>query len=58
VQFRTELFNAPNRPNFNALGTNLDTPAGFARIVGAGDGRIIQFGLKYLLTKTFSAGSN
>jgi len=48
LQFRTELFNALNRPNFNSPGTNVDAPAGFGRIVGAGDGRIIQFGLKYL----------
>jgi hypothetical protein len=48
VQFRTELLNALNRPNFNAPGTNLDSPAAFGRIVGAADGRIIQFGLKYL----------
>jgi len=47
VQFRTEMFNAFNRPNFAAPGTNLDTPAAFGRIVSAGDGRIIQFGLKY-----------
>ena len=48
VQFRTELFNAINRPNFSGPGTNVDTPASFGRIVSAGDGRIIQFGLKYL----------
>jgi len=47
LQFRTEMFNAFNRPNFSNPGTNLDTPAAFGRIVGAGDGRIIQFGLKY-----------
>jgi hypothetical protein len=48
LQFRTELFNALNRANFNAPATNVDTPASFGRIVAAGDGRIIQFGLKYL----------
>ncbi len=48
VQFRTELFNSFNRPNFNNPGVNVDTPAGFGRIVGAGDGRIIQLGLKYI----------
>jgi len=47
LQFRTEMFNAFNRPNFSNPGTNIDTPAAFGRIVGAGDGRIIQFGLKY-----------
>jgi hypothetical protein len=48
VQFRTEIFNLPNRPNFSNPGTNIDAPAAFGRITGAGDGRIIQFGLKYL----------
>lgn len=49
VQFRTELFNAFNRPNFAGPGTNPDTPGSFGRIQSAADGRIIQFGLKYLL---------
>ena len=48
VQFRTEIFNAPNRPNFSNPGVNVDSPGGFGRITSAGDGRIIQFGLKYL----------
>ncbi len=48
VQFRTEIFNALNRPNFSNPGANVDSPGGFGRIVSAGDGRIIQFGLKYL----------
>ncbi|HUQ94036.1 MAG TPA: TonB-dependent receptor [Bryobacteraceae bacterium] len=48
VQFRTELFNALNRPNFNAPGANPDAPANYGRITGAADGRIIQFGLKYI----------
>ena len=48
IQFRTEMFNAINRPNFSAPGTNVDAPASLGRIVSAGDGRIIQFGLKYL----------
>lgn len=48
VQFRTEMFNAFNRPNFNAPGTNPDTPGNYGRITGAADGRIIQFGLKYI----------
>jgi hypothetical protein len=47
VQFRTELFNALNRPNFSAPGTNVDAPASFGRITSADAGRIIQFGLKY-----------
>ncbi|MGH9675018.1 MAG: TonB-dependent receptor domain-containing protein [Bryobacteraceae bacterium] len=48
LQLRTELFNPFNRPNFSNPGTNVDAPASLGRIVGAGDGRIIQFGLKYL----------
>jgi hypothetical protein len=48
LQFRTEIFNLPNRPNFNNPGTNIDSPAAFGRITSAADGRIIQFGLKYL----------
>lgn len=47
-QFRSEFFNLPNRPNFGGPGTNVDSPGGFGRITGAGDGRIIQFGLKYM----------
>jgi len=48
VQFRTELFNALNRPNFGGPGTNPDTPGTYGRITSAADGRIIQFGLKYI----------
>ena len=47
LQFRTELFNALNRPNFSAPGTNPDTGGSYGRITGASDGRIIQFGMKY-----------
>ena len=48
LQFRTELFNALNRPNFGAPGTNPDSANQYGRITSAADGRIIQFGLKYL----------
>lgn len=48
LQFRTELFNALNRANFGAPGTNPDSPGQYGRITSAADGRIIQFGLKYI----------
>jgi hypothetical protein len=48
LQFRTELFNALNRPNFGSPGTNPDSANQYGRITTASDGRIIQFGLKYL----------
>jgi hypothetical protein len=48
IQFRTEMFSAINCPNFSSPGTNVDAPASLGRIVAAGDGRITQFGLKYL----------
>jgi hypothetical protein len=48
LQFRAEFFNALNRPNFGNPGTNPDSPGSYGRITGAGDGRIIQFALKYI----------
>jgi len=48
LRFRTEFFNALNRPNFNPPGTNPDATASYGRITSAADGRIIQFGLKYV----------
>lgn len=54
LQFRTEMFNALNRANFNNPGTLAfgltNTGAlvrpDFARITGTGPARVIQFGLK------------
>lgn len=48
LMFRTEFFNILNRPNFSNPGTNIDSPATFGRITSAGDGRIIQFALKFI----------
>jgi len=45
-QFRTELFNAFNRANFQPPDVRRDA-SGFGQILGAGNARIIQFGLKF-----------
>ena len=46
LQFRSELFNAFNTPNLSGPNTNVNTPARFGRIEGAGSPRIVQFALK------------
>ncbi|MEX2262098.1 MAG: carboxypeptidase regulatory-like domain-containing protein [Bryobacteraceae bacterium] len=47
-QLRSEFFNLLNRPNFGGPGTNIDSLGNYGRITSASDGRIIQFGLKYI----------
>ncbi len=47
VQFRAELFNAFNQVNFGNPSTTVNSGA-FGRLRSASDGRIIQFGLKFL----------
>jgi len=47
LQFRTELFNAFNQVNFQNPDTYVeDGPGVFGAILGANDGRVIQFALK------------
>ena len=46
LQFRTEFFNAFNRANFHPPDIRRDA-SGFGQILGAGNARIIQFGLKF-----------
>jgi len=47
LQFRAEMFNLFNQPNFLAPNIFFGTP-GFGQITGAREGREIQFGLKLL----------
>jgi hypothetical protein len=48
LEFRTEMFNIMNRPNFaNPSGRNVNAPASFGRITSAGPGRQIQLVLRY-----------
>jgi hypothetical protein len=47
LEFRSEFFNAFNQVNFTTVGTTA-TSGAFGRVRRAADGRIIQFGLKFL----------
>ena len=46
IRFRSEFFNAFNRPNFNAPFATRSNLARFGRLESAGDPRIIQFAVK------------
>ena len=48
IQIRVEAFNVFNQVRFNNPSAAISTPATFGRISSAQDGRVMQFGLKYL----------
>jgi outer membrane receptor protein involved in Fe transport len=48
IQVRVEAFNVFNQVRFNNPAAAISTPASFGRITSAQDGRVMQFGLKYL----------
>jgi hypothetical protein len=48
TQFRVEMFNALNHPNFNNPFASVNTPSRFGKIESAKDPRIIQLGLKLI----------
>jgi hypothetical protein len=48
VQFRAEAFNVFNRVNYNNPNSTITALTNFGKILGAGDPRVIQFGLKFI----------
>ncbi len=48
IQVRVEAFNVFNQVRFNNPAAAISTPASFGRITSAQDGRVLQFGIKYL----------
>jgi outer membrane receptor protein involved in Fe transport len=48
IQIRVEAFNIFNQVRFNNPAAAISTPATFGRISSAQDGRVMQFGVKYL----------
>ena len=47
IQFRAEIFNLLDRPNFNLPDSFVGSPS-FGRILAAGTPRRVQFGLKLI----------
>ena len=48
IQIRVEAFNLFNQVRFNNPAAAIGTPATFGRISSAQDGRVVQFGVKFL----------
>jgi hypothetical protein len=48
IQVRVEAFNVFNQAHFNQPAAAISTPASFGKITSAQDGRVMQFGIKYL----------